>query len=110
MVKVEGISVEELHERLKRKKIERLVKEVFGENFAVDESIGNLYIRKRKKSNLWEILSMSFPKFFLNIFPDKNKFNLKDKRYFDKTYELAEKYELLFEIEPTIKTDYRKDS
>ncbi len=106
MVKIEGISAEELHSELKKKKVEKLVKEVFGKEIEVDECVGNLFVRE--KSNLINILKMSPNPSFLNIYLSlgKNNFELKDSKYFDKTYELANKYETNFGGEVTIKLDY----
>jgi len=108
MVKVEGINIWELHSKLKIGKIEKLVKEVFGKDIDIDECAGNLFVRE--KQTIYNKLRMLSNSSFLTIytFINKNKFKLKNEKYFSKTQELAEKYEQLFGGEVTIKLEYRK--
>jgi len=107
MVKIEGISVEELHKKLKIKRIEKLVKDVFGKNIDLSQCV-NLYVGE--KPRFLNYLKMSFSKPFLtiNLFIDKNRFCLNDRKYFDKTYEFAKKYQDYFGEETTIKLEYPK--
>lgn len=102
MVKIEGISIEELHDKLKRGKVGKLVREIFGKDISIRISdLDNLYIREKK----------STPKAFLVMHSYKDEFRLREEKYFDKTKELAEKYEQLFGTETsevTIKLDYSK--
>jgi len=107
MVNIEDIGVKELHNKLKNKQIGRLVREVFGKDVNIDECIGNLFLSEEE--NKWK--PGLDPKCFLVIFPNKNKFILKDEKYSDKTREFAEKYEQLFGTETneiTIKLAYFK--
>ena len=98
-----------MHIKLKKGRVERLVKEIFGKNIDITECTDNLFVRE--KSNLRDFLKMSARPSFLNIFLsiDKNKFELKDAKYYDKTYEFAEKYEANFGGEVKIRTDYSKE-
>jgi hypothetical protein len=51
MVKIEGISIEELHSKLKREKVGKLVKEVFGKDINVRISdLNHLYIREKERT------------------------------------------------------------
>ena len=106
MVKIEDITVENLHRKLKKGKIKKLVKEVFGEDISIREFAGDFNIAKKFK--LYNFLILSLPKSFLRIDSYFNKFNLSDLQYFDKTKELAEKYENFFGEEVTLRTPYSK--
>ena len=96
MVKIETISVKELHNKLKTKKVGKLAEEVFGKDFKIYCPSGGMTINE-KDSDV-----------FLTVITDINRFSLNRKEYFNKTYELAEKYEQNFGCEVTIKTEYSK--
>ena len=108
MVKIEGIDVDKLHVKLKIGKVEKLVKEVFGKDVKIDECVCNLFVMEKQK--IYDKLRMKPNPPFLIIYLliNKNKSELKNKKYLDKTKELAEKYEANFGGEITIKTDYSK--
>ena len=108
MVKIEGISVDELHIKLKTGKVEKLVKEVFGKDVEISEYVNILFVKE--KQTIYDKVRMVPNPSFLNIFLsiNKNRFELKTHNYFDKAKELAEKYETNFGGEVTLQTDYSK--
>jgi len=97
MVKIEDVTVENLHSKFKMKRIRGLVREVFGKSIKVSESEFGLSVAKRSKEEHFLKISSYTPRFILT-----------DKEYFDKTKELANKYETNFGGEVTLKTDYSK--
>lgn len=97
MVKIETISVKDLHKKLKAKRAGKLAEEVFGEDIKADCFYGDLAISDKSST-------------FLTVLIDINRFSLSRKEYFDKTYEFAEKYESNFGGEVTIKPEYSKKS
>ena len=117
MVNIEGIDVETLHTKLKVKRVERLVREVFGKSIDIDEFANSLHLREKPKhmpKNLfYSMLGLGIlkSKSFLVVHLYTNKFNLGEDKYFNKTNEFAEKYEQLFlgdGKEVTINTNYTK--
>jgi len=94
------IDVTGIQRKLKMAKTGKLIKEVFGNSFGIKYSdLDQIIIRERESSD----------DFFLIITLQKNEFHLKDRNYFDRTEELAEKYEQLFlgdGAEAIIKTRY----
>ena len=89
--------------KLKMKKTEKLISKIFGNSFEITDSLLEIIYVKDKNSQYPLIISLS-----------KNVFALTNRQYFDKTRELAEKYEESFGTEETnenggevtIKTDY----
>ena len=110
MVRIEDVTVESLHRKLKRKKVEELIKEVFGKFIDITECANSLYVRERHipKFLFYPMLGFGLvkSKSFLGIRLHYDKFDLSDEKYLDKTKELAEKYKMEFGNEVTIKTDY----
>ena len=104
MVKIEDVTVENLHSKLKTKKVGKLIKEVFGEDINISEGGYSLFIRVKPKDSPVRII----PNSFLKVDLSRDYFILTDKKYFDKTKELADKYETNFGGEVIIKTNYSK--
>ncbi|MCX6749852.1 MAG: hypothetical protein NTZ83_00160 [Candidatus Pacearchaeota archaeon] len=99
MVKIEDVTVENLHSKFKLKRVERLIKEVFGDSIDTAEYSLGLFVAEKYKEGHFLKISSYEPRFFLT-----------DRKYFDKAKELAEKYENFFGEEVILKTDYSKKS
>lgn len=98
MVKIDARGIQE---KLKMGKVGKLIKEVFGNSFEIIYSDFNKITVQEK----------DFDDFSFVIALEKNEFHLRNRKYFNKTKELAEKYEQLFlgdKKEVTIKTRYFK--
>ncbi|MEK6833751.1 MAG: hypothetical protein AABY32_06940 [Nanoarchaeota archaeon] len=89
--------------KLKMRKTEKLIKGIFDDSFDITDSLLDIIYVRDKTSQYPLVISLS-----------ENVFVLTNRQYFDKTYELAEKYEQLFGTEKTnekggeviIKTNY----
>lgn len=76
--------------KLKMKKTEKLIKEIFGDSFDITDSLLDIIYVRDKASQYPLIISLS-----------ENILALTNRQYFSKTRELAEKYEELFGTEKT---------
>lgn len=85
--------------KLKMKKTEKLISNLFGDSFDITDSLLDIIYVRDKASQYPLIISLS-----------ENVFALTNRQYFDKTMELAEKYESNFGGEVTVKTNYSKRS
>lgn len=107
MVKIDpsGIS-----RRLKKEKTEKLIKNIFNDSSKHTDSLeGTIQITSSMLGQI-SVKKIGFPdNFFLIIDLNKNEFHLGDRKYFDKTKELAEKYETYFGGETVIKIRYFKE-
>ncbi len=114
MVKIEDVTVESLHRKLKIRKVEKLAREFFGP-LAITEVANSLYIEEKPKyipENLFKAMSglgIIISNQFLVIHLYGEEFNVKDKEYFDKTMEFARQYSTNFGGKGiTLITDYSK--
>lgn len=77
--------------KLKMKKTEKLIKEIFEDSFDIRSSpLAILSVRKEDSSEDFLIIGLK-----------ENNFTLFDRQYFDRVYDLAQKYEELFGTEKT---------
>jgi hypothetical protein len=91
------IDVSGISKKLKIKRTEKLLKESFDNSFKITWSgLGQISVKKIG----------SIEDFFLIIELNKNEFHLGNRNYFNTTKEIAEKYEVMFAVEPTIKMRY----
>ncbi len=97
MVKINPMGISR---KLKMKKTKGLIKQIFGDSIKITDSLLEDISVKEENSQDFLIISLK-----------RNVFALMNRKYFYKTYELAEKYEELFGIETgesTVKTYYSR--
>ncbi len=93
MVKIDAVGISR---KLRTGKTEKLIKEVFGDFPLITSS----------PSRMIGVKDRDFLEPFLIIGLEENRFVLMDKKYFDRTYELAEKYEREFGSEVILRIKY----
>jgi hypothetical protein len=106
MVEIEDLTVNSLQKKLKTGRVKGLIKEIFGKDVHIKKFAGNLYVGEKNK--LFNFVTLSPKRSFLDVDLYFDKLSLEDEKYFDKTKELAEQYEKNIGNTVTIRTDYSK--